>query len=301
LRRTLSFSFLLAVSAAGVAQAPSAPASSQAPAQVQTQTLAAGGSIHGTVKSGSTPLPGVTITATNTLTGKKYSVTTDAAGRYSLAIPQNGRYVVRAEFAAFAAITKEALLNAASHDQLADFALTLASRAEQEAGSEQTAQASQNLRQYAGKGSQNLDLLGAAAGLIQAGAGGGGNASDTQLPSLANNSDFSGESVAVSGQSGTTNPFAGIDLQQMRQNMDDADFQRSLSQTPGAGGRGGDGGEVEASAVRVDSAADAAVAVEPVFAATSATSSPISHTELSSGMVAIQHSTLSLFRFAEHR
>lgn len=231
--RLLTLNLLLTISATCIAQTP-APAST-------TTTVQAGGTIHGVVKSGNTPLPGVSITAANTLTGKKYSTVTDITGAYSLAIPQNGRYVIKTDFAAFAAITKEALLNAASRDQQADFSLVLASRAvQQEGGTDQAAQIAQGLRQFAGSGAQNLNLLGAAEGLIQA--GGGNSGSDTQLPSLANNSDFSNESVAVSGQSGTTNPFAGIDFSQMRQNMEDAQFQQSLSQTPGGrgGGAGGD-------------------------------------------------------------
>lgn len=232
--RLLTFSLLLALSATCLGQSTQPDAT---PAQ-------AGGTIHGTVKSGTTPLPGVSITATNTLTGKKYSTVTDAAGAYSLSIPQNGRYVLKSDFAAFAATTKEALLNATSHDQQADFVLTLVSRAAQQEGSDQTqtAQIAQTLRQYAGNGALNLSVLGGASDLIQA--GGANSGSDAQLPSLANNSDFSNESVAVSGQSGTTNPFAGIDFNQMRQNMDDAQFQQSLSQTPGAGSRGsGQGGD----------------------------------------------------------
>ena len=38
--------------------------------------------ISGIVKSGKTPLPGVTVTAANTLTGKKYSVATALDGSY---------------------------------------------------------------------------------------------------------------------------------------------------------------------------------------------------------------------------
>ncbi|MCL5671101.1 MAG: hypothetical protein M1423_07385 [Acidobacteria bacterium] len=38
----------------------------------------AGGKLHGTVKSGNIPLPGVTVTAQNTLTGKRYATTTAA-------------------------------------------------------------------------------------------------------------------------------------------------------------------------------------------------------------------------------
>lgn len=206
-------------------------------AQTQDSSAAppvTGGTIHGSVKSGSTPLPGVSITATNTLTGKKYSTVTDITGSYTLTIPQNGRYVVRTDFAAFAETTKEVLLNATSHNQQADFALVLASRAQQQESTSQVAQAMQSLR-----GSQNLGLLSAAAGLIQA--GGANNTSDTSLPSLANNSDFSNDSVAVSGQSGSTNPFAGMDMNQMRENMENMQFERSLSQTPGGQSRGGGG------------------------------------------------------------
>ena len=54
---------------------------------------ATGGTIHGTVKAGPVPLPGVAITATDTLTGKKYATTTDVDGYYAMTIPKTGRYV----------------------------------------------------------------------------------------------------------------------------------------------------------------------------------------------------------------
>ena len=81
------------------------------------------------VKSGNIPLPGVTVTAQNTLTGKKYSTTTDITGSWSMPLAQNGRYVIRTQFAAFAPGSQEALLNASSHDSLVNFQLLLASRA----------------------------------------------------------------------------------------------------------------------------------------------------------------------------
>ena len=89
---------------------------------------AAGGKLHGAVKSGNIPLPGVTVTAQNTLTGKRYSTTTDITGAWQLNIPQNGRYVIRTQFAAFAQGSQEAVLNATSHDQLVNFEFILASR-----------------------------------------------------------------------------------------------------------------------------------------------------------------------------
>jgi hypothetical protein len=90
-----------------------------------------GGRLHGVVMSGAVPLPGVTVTAQNTLTGKRFSTTTGITGAWSLNIPQNGRYVVRTQFAGFAAGALEAVLNAASRDQTVSFELVLASRAAQ--------------------------------------------------------------------------------------------------------------------------------------------------------------------------
>ena len=43
-----------------------------------------GGKLHGVVKSGNIPLPGVTVTAQNTLTGKRYSTTTDITGAWPM-------------------------------------------------------------------------------------------------------------------------------------------------------------------------------------------------------------------------
>src|SRR5580692_7666929 len=105
-----------------VAPAQAAPASPSVPAPANTT---AGGTLHGVIKSGNIPLPGVAVTATNTLTGKRVATTTDITGAWSMTIAQNGRYVIRTEFAAFAASTHEALLNATSHEATVDFDLTL--------------------------------------------------------------------------------------------------------------------------------------------------------------------------------
>ena len=131
--------------------------------QAASTPVTVGGKLHGVVKSGNIPLPGVTVTAQNTLTGKKYSTTTDLAGAWSLTIPQNGRYVIKTQFAAFAPGSQETLLNATNHDQTVTFALELASRVEQqqanEAASEQAGGAV--IRQLAGNGAENLSLVSA--------------------------------------------------------------------------------------------------------------------------------------------
>jgi hypothetical protein len=210
----------------------------------QSTPVAAGGLVHGTVKAGNVPLPGVSIVATNTLTGQRYSTVTDINGSYSMTIPASGRYVLKAELAAFAPETKTALIKPTTAQQVsqqADFALTLASRVPPETTPQNLASnAAPGLRQggtvrrNTGGGTQNLDLLAQLAGAQDAGINSG--ATGAALPSLANNSDFSTESVAVTGQAGTTNPFAGVDMQQLR---DNAELDQSLS---GNGGQGGPGG-----------------------------------------------------------
>jgi hypothetical protein len=209
------------------------------------------------VKSGNIPLPGVTVTAQNTLTGKRSSTTTDITGAWSMTIPQNGRYVIKTQFAAFAPGSQEAVLNAASRDQTVNFALILASRAadqerQQEQGS-QTAQAAQAIRQLAGNGAQSLSLVSAMAGDTdaQAGTPAAAGANGAALPSIANNSDFGGDSVAISGQSGQVSPLAGIDMDRLRDAMETMRAQGGnlggLGGGPpgglfGGGGFGGPGG-----------------------------------------------------------
>ena len=190
IRWTLAMWLLAAGAIAWAQTLPSPPAPAASAAQsASTQT---GGKLHGVVKSGNIPLPGVTVTAQNTLTGKRYSTTTDITGAWSLTIPQNGRYVIRTQFAAFAQGAQEALLNASSHDQTVNFSLILASRAAQQEQQQegQSAQVAQAIRQLAGNGAQSLSLMNALASDTETQAGAAG-ASGAALPSVAGNSDFS--------------------------------------------------------------------------------------------------------------
>ena len=82
--------------------------------------------ITGSVHSGKTPLPGVTLTATNTLTGKKFTAATISDGTFVFVGLPRGRYVVRTEFMGFAARTQEVVLNPESSSGKADFELILA-------------------------------------------------------------------------------------------------------------------------------------------------------------------------------
>ncbi|MEO6909529.1 MAG: carboxypeptidase-like regulatory domain-containing protein, partial [Edaphobacter sp.] len=138
----------------------------QAPATVQAAP-SGGGTIKGTVKAGTVPLPGVAVTATNTLTGKKYATTTDITGSFAMVISRNGRYVVKAELAAFATETKEVLIdssgsNGGKPEQVTEFGMQLASRvAREEAQQAGAARASAaSIAGGLGRGTQALSVSG---------------------------------------------------------------------------------------------------------------------------------------------
>ena len=225
------------------------PAGKGAPGATSSETSTvpaiAGGRLHGVVKSGNILLPGVTVTAANTLTGKRYATTTDIAGAWSMTIPQNGRYVIRTQFAAFAAGSQEAVLNAASRDQTANFELILASRAAEQQLREDRAgsQSADAIRQLASGGLQSLSLMSTSGeGTdIQAGGSSAGAGAGAALPSIAGNSDFGSDSVAISGQSGQVSPLAGVDMDRLRDAM-----ETYRAQNGGQGGNfnfgGGPGG-----------------------------------------------------------
>jgi trimeric autotransporter adhesin len=243
------FVLLTALMVAGLnAVAQNAPAATPArptPEPVSAPAAAAaGGEIAGTVKAGNVPLPGVTISASNTLTGQKVITSTDTAGNFLLQVPSNGRYVVRAEMAAFAPSTKEALINAANRSAKLDLEMQLISRAQAAAQQQQS-----QLQQRAAGGSggfQNLSVAGADLGGIAAGDGGGAMASggmssgagaDPGMPSLPQpglSADAPTESVAVSGNMGRSENF-GNNLDDLRERITEEIRQRAQRGEFGAG------------------------------------------------------------------
>lgn len=200
------------------------------------------------VRCGKIPLPGVTVTAQNTLTGKRYSTVTDINGVWSMRIPQDGRYVLRTQFAAFSPAFGDALLNATGRDRTVNFELMLASRAAEQEQQQARRQGGQNadeqgIQQMAGGGAESLSLMSAMGGGADTAVGAAGD-SGAALPSIATDSDFSDESVAVSGQSGEVSPMAGVGIAELRGRM-----MAMRAQNGGRGfvrgglfGRGGFGG-----------------------------------------------------------
>ncbi len=210
------------------------------PAPATVTAAAQGGTIQGHVvagtagKPGSVPLPGVAVTATNTLTGRKYTTATDIDGAYAMAIPRNGRYVVKAELAGFAVVTQEVVINGVEAEaakqaitivpRATDFGLELASRVA--ADEAKQAAASTGAAQGLTQGLQGLSLSATEdASDASKNAGNAGAA----LPTLAGVTDTSADSVAVTGQSGQTNGLANFSEDEIRQRVEDAVAQGRAS------------------------------------------------------------------------
>ena len=200
-------------------------------------TVAAGGTVHGFIKAGSMPVPGVTITAANTLTGQKVATSSDVDGSYALQVPANGRYVVRAQMAAFAPLTQEVTINATNRDAQVNLELVLLSRAQQAASAEQAQARAAGMT--GGRGFQSLSVSQGEAGSDSSGNGNGDQIVPAGMPVPGLSENTATESVAFSGN--TTNPMAGMSSDELRQRFSDARDQGGPGGSPGEGGGPGGG------------------------------------------------------------
>jgi hypothetical protein len=202
--------------------------------------------ISGSVRNGKTLLPGVTVTAANTLTGKKYSAVTSTNGTFQFSKLPRGRYVVRVEFMGFATLTQEVMLNPENPAGKVEAELILASRQKEQQAEEAT--------QSARRGFQNLAISGALSALAGDGAAGsgnglGGNQNDTPgLPLNGAGADSPTESVSISGAQGRTQDFGGGTeqdleerIQEFRDRMQRGEGGNLQGGNPGGPGSGGQG------------------------------------------------------------
>jgi hypothetical protein len=217
------------------------PSSEQQPAA----TPAASYQISGTVKNGKTVLPGVTVTAANTLTGKKYSAASAPDGSFTMKGMTRGRYVVKVEFMGFAVLTQEVVLNPENPTGKVEAELVLASRQQ-----EQTERA--NAATATRRGFQNMTAEGSLASQGDVGSATGGSAvSGNDLASLPMNGagiDAPTESIALSGTQGRTQDFGNGNEDELQQRMQDfrdraqREGGNAFGNTGGFGGAGGPGG-----------------------------------------------------------
>ncbi len=184
-------------------------------------------------------MPGVTVSAANTLTGQKVVTSTGDDGSYALHLTANGRYVVRAEMAAFAATTHEVVINAENRSARVDLELVLLSRAQQQ---QQTAERQQQRAAAAlpNRGFQSLAVM-----QSELGAGsenGGFNAADQgapaglQVPGMS--AEAATESVSITGNTANAG-WSTLSSEELRQRV------QEMRDQPGGlfgGGSGGFGG-----------------------------------------------------------
>jgi hypothetical protein len=214
-----------------VGQEPPAPPTS-------THTAGASYQISGTVKNGKTTLPGVTVTASNTLTGNKYSVASGVDGSFVFKNLPRGRYVVKIEFMGFATQTSEVVLNPENPTGKVEVELVLASRQQ-----EQTERA--NAATAVSRGFQSLAVDNALSGLTagngQNGAGAGAvGASDlSSLPMNGAGADISSESVSIAGAQGRSQDFGGGSEDELQERIQEF---RDRAQREGGGAFGPMGG-----------------------------------------------------------
>jgi hypothetical protein len=217
--------------------------------RAQTAALpAAGRTIHGIVKSGSMPIPGAGVSAANAATKEQVNSSTDVDGSYVLHIPADGSYSVRAQMPAFAAATREVVLDASHQDQQANFDLVLLSRANEARTDGTRAENNKEPQRRAnasGRGFQNLSVFQSDAGQDSAGGASGNSSSGNSMSAVAPAGmpvpgiapDSATESVAVSGN--TSNSFNAMSADQLQQRFDEA---RQQGGGFGGGGFGGAGG-----------------------------------------------------------
>jgi trimeric autotransporter adhesin len=226
----------------------SAPATTQTPAATPSSPAPTTFEISGTVKSGKTPLPGVTVTAANTLTGKKYSVATALDGSYKFTGLSRGRYVVRVEFMAFAPQTQEIVLKPDTPTGKFEPEMILASRQ-----AEQSPASSAIAAIAAGRGFQSLSvenslsaLEGAATGGAPASGGGGASASASDIATLpmgGAGTDVTNESVSISGAQGRSQDFGAGSEEDLQSRIEEfRQRAQAAGLIPGGQTQGGAGG-----------------------------------------------------------
>jgi trimeric autotransporter adhesin len=194
--------------------------------------------ISGSVRNGKILLPGVAVTAANTLTGKKYSIVTATNGTFQFTGLPRGRYVVRVEFMGFATVTQEVLLNPENPADKVEAQLILASRQKEQQA--ETAQAARRGFQSLAMNSSLAALAGEAGAAAFGGNGGGGGAGTNDSSGLPLGGAGLGsptESVSVSGAQGRTQDFGGGSEQDLEERIQE--FRDRMQREGGGNLQGG--------------------------------------------------------------
>ncbi len=215
-----------------------------------TNAPSAGFSIQGVVRSGTTMLPGVSVAAAHSLSGRKVITSTNVDGSFRLNLPSKGRWVLHVEFAAFATQTAELVLTPAQPEATHDFELVLLSRvpkAAEQGGVAGGMNGSGHRGELGstsafGGGAQRLTMKADDAALAQSATLGEVDTSQANVSGLAASEDATNQSVSVNGRIGNAQ---SLGLQNMDDLHDRIDQMRARGQLGGSGfdsGNAGGGG-----------------------------------------------------------
>ena len=193
-----------------------------------------GGTIHGIVKSGNMPIPGVAVTAVNPQSRQRVVTWTDVDGSYTLQVPEDGSYFVRTQMAAFAPAFTQVTINAANRTAKADLEMFLQSRAP-----DTRQQFMQQMAAQGGRGFQSLSVTPGEGGADPSASAADDPGTSAGIAALGGAATSATESVAVSGSTENSS-LAGMSSEELQQRVQEFRDQQSA---PGGGGfRGGEGG-----------------------------------------------------------
>jgi trimeric autotransporter adhesin len=200
--------------------------------------------LQGVVKSGNTPVPGATVSATNPGTGQKVVGWTQPNGSYKLTLPGDGEYVVHAQMAAFATAVSHVTVGASNQNPRVDLEIVLLSRSRSGQGNMPGRMGG---RATGNRGFQTLSVLQGEAGGDQ-GANGADSVAPSGMPVPGVPPTVATESVAVSGSNSPN--FTGMSPDELRSRFQQEGQPGGTSSAAGGpmgggfggGGRGGGGG-----------------------------------------------------------
>ena len=196
-------------------------AAQSAPHAPQQKASAHGARIHGVVTSGTLGLPGAYIVAISESSGRKFTAITDGAGAYSLQLPDDGSYVVRAVFRGLTSARQRITIEpGAPNAQPVNFSF------------DSSANGLSNLSSI--WPSVILPPISISALSFQPAESVTGGNSGGSFPAFPGDPQFSGDSFSISGQPSIVNPYF-LMADSMRNDFEDGHELQGPAMLPSAG------------------------------------------------------------------
>jgi hypothetical protein len=173
---------------------------------------------------------GARVVAVTAPAGRRFSTLTDAGGAYSIALPRNARYVVRAYFRGVTSASDEIVFGESGGDRELELAIVL-NASNQAAGSTGTSSIASLWPPLL------MPPVTTSTIAMQPASGSTGGSSGAQFPSFAGDASFSGDTFSVDGQASIVIPYFQM-ADQMRQDFEDGHELQGASVGPTSSGGG---------------------------------------------------------------